>query len=99
MVPYASRMNENIIKTCINNALYNLNSCIGYTIFLQTYISIILYLTSSIKQASKHICMKTDEKLLMNNIMELISVRVDQKTTGTDNLENENVECLTLCIS
>ena len=30
MLWYASRMNDNIIKTCINRALYNSNSCIGY---------------------------------------------------------------------
>ena len=63
-------MNDNIVKTWINRALCNSNSCIGYKLsfYRHTYG---LYLTDSIKQASKRICTKMltiDEKLLVNNM-------------------------------
>ena len=48
-------MNSNIIKSCINRALYNSNFCIGYKLLFcrHTYR---LYFTNNIKQASKRIC-------------------------------------------
>ena len=50
-------------------------------------------MTNSIKQASKRICRKmltTNEKLLVNTIVELIIVRAGEKTI--DSFDNEDVE-------
>ena len=74
-------MNNNIIKVCINRALCYSDSYIGYKEFF-TDIQYCLYLTNNIKHVSKCIYRKmltTDEMLLVNNIVELISVRTSKK--------------------
>ena len=73
-------MNNNIIKVCINKALLYYNEAFYKHTILITFTNI--HVPNHIKHTSKLIyreMLTTDEMLLVNNIVELISLRTSEK--------------------